>query len=60
LADPGDLPLIEVAFLNGQESPTIETSEADFSVLGVQLRGFHDFGVSRQDTRAGVKSKGEI
>jgi hypothetical protein len=59
LADPGDVPMIEVAFLNGQEAPTIETSEADFSVLGIQLRGFHDFGVARQETRAGVKLKGE-
>jgi phage major head subunit gpT-like protein len=59
LADPGDLPVIEVAFLNGQESPTIETAEADFSVLGVQMRGYHDFGVALQDNRGGVKSKGE-
>ena len=59
LADPGDLPVIEVAFLNGQESPTIETADADFSVLGVRLRGFHDFGVACQDPRAGVKNKGE-
>jgi len=60
LADPGDLPVIEVAFLNGQESPTIETSEADFSVLGAQLRGFHDFGIALQETRAGIKAKGEV
>jgi len=53
LADPNDLPVIEVAFLNGQESPTIETAEAEFSVLGIQLRGYHDFGASRQDPRAG-------
>ena len=59
LADPADLPVIEVAFLNGQESPTIETAQADFNVLGVQMRGFHDFGVSLQDPRGGVKSKGE-
>jgi hypothetical protein len=60
LADPSDVPVIEVAFLNGQESPTIETAEADFSVLGVQLRGYHDFGCNLQESRAGVKSKGEI
>jgi hypothetical protein len=60
LADPNDLPVIEVAFLNGQESPTIETAEADFNVLGIQARGFHDFGASLQDPRAGVKSKGEV
>jgi hypothetical protein len=59
LADPADLPVIEVAFLNGQEAPTIETAETDFSVLGVQMRGFHDFGVALQDWRGGVKAKGE-
>jgi len=59
LADPGDLPVIEVAFLNGQESPTIETAEADFSVLGIQMRGYHDFGVALQDAHGGVKAKGE-
>lgn len=59
LADPSDLPVIEVAFLNGQESPTIETADADFNVLGVQMRGYHDFGVALQDPRGGVKSKGE-
>jgi hypothetical protein len=60
LAEPNDLPVIEVAFLNGQESPTIETAEADFNVLGVQMRGYHDFGVALQDYRGGVKSKGEV
>ncbi len=59
LAEPTDLPVIEVAFLNGQESPTIETAEADFNVLGVQMRGYHDFGVALQDYRGGVKAKGE-
>jgi hypothetical protein len=59
LADPNDLPVIEVAFLNGQESPTIETAEADFNVLGVQMRGYHDFGVALQEPRGGVKAKGE-
>ena len=60
LADPGDLPVIEVAFLNGQESPTIETAEADFNMLGIQAKGFHDFGVPLQDPRAAIKSKGEV
>ncbi len=59
LSEPNDLPVIEVAFLNGQEAPTIETAEADFNVLGVQMRGYHDFGVALQDPRGGVKSKGE-
>lgn len=59
LADPSDLPVIEVAFLNGQEAPTIETAEADFNVLGIQMRGYHDFGVELQDPRGGVKAKGD-
>lgn len=59
LSDPSDLPVIEVAFLNGQESPTIETADADFSVLGIRLRGAHDFGCALQDARGGTKSKGE-
>jgi hypothetical protein len=59
LSDPNDLPLIEVAFLNGQEAPTIETATADFNVLGVQMRGYHDFGASLQDPRAAIKCKGE-
>ncbi len=59
LADPSDLPVIETAFLNGQESPTIESAEADFNVLGIQMRGFHDFGVSLQEPRGGIRAKGE-
>jgi hypothetical protein len=59
LADPIDLPVIEVAFLNGQEGPTIESADADFNVLGVQMRGYHDFGVSLQEPRGGIRAKGE-
>lgn len=59
LAESTDLPVIEVAFLNGQESPTIETAEADFNTLGVRMRGYHDFGVALQDPRGGLKAKGE-
>jgi len=59
LADPVDLAVIEVALLNGQEAPTIETAEADFNVLGIQMRGYHDFGVALQEPRGGIKVKGE-
>ncbi len=58
LADPRDAATIEIAFLNGNESPTIDSAEADVSLLGIQMRGFHDFGISRQDHRAGVKAEG--
>ena len=59
LADPQDLPLIEVAFLNGREQPTVEQAEAEFNTLGIQFRGYFDFGVALQDWRGGVKFKGE-
>jgi hypothetical protein len=58
LAEPADLAAIEVVFLNGQESPTIESTDADFATLGIQLRGYHDFGCSKQDPRAAVKAAG--
>ncbi|MDI1342502.1 MAG: hypothetical protein PSV22_00165, partial [Pseudolabrys sp.] len=58
LADPNDIPVIEVVFLNGNEKPTIEQAEADFNTLGIQMRGYFDFGCKKQDKRGGVKSAG--
>jgi hypothetical protein len=58
LADPMDLAAIEVAFLFGRETPTVETSEFDFNMLGMQMRAWMDFGISKQEYRAGVKLKG--
>lgn len=58
MANPADVSFIEVAFLNGQEAPTVESADADFNVLGVQMRGYFDFGVNKQEYRAAVKSKG--
>jgi hypothetical protein len=49
---------IATAFLNGRQAPVIETTDADFNTLGVQMRGYHDFGVSLQEPRAGVRSTG--
>jgi phage major head subunit gpT-like protein len=59
LADPADMPVVEVAFLNGQQQPTVESADADFNNLGIQMRGYHDFGVAKQEPRGGVKMKGE-
>jgi phage major head subunit gpT-like protein len=59
LAEPRDLAAIEVVFLNGQESPVIENASADFSTLGILLRGYHDWGVAKQDPRAALRVKGE-
>lgn len=54
-ADPLRLPAIEVAFLGGQDRPTVERADADFNILGVQFRGFIDFGVKEQDWRGALK-----
>jgi len=58
-ADPNRLPAFEVAFLGGQDSPTVERADADFNVLGIQFRGYIDFGVKEQDWRGVLKVKGE-
>lgn len=55
-ADPGDLALIEVAFLNGQETPTVEEVDADPGMLGQAFRGIFDIGVALQEYRAGNKT----
>jgi len=58
LADPNRLPAFEVGFLNGVDRPTVERADADFNVLGVQFRGYIDFGVKEQDHRGAVKMAG--
>lgn len=57
-ARPGDLPLMAVSFLNGAEAPTIESADADFHTLGVQFRGYWDFGCDQAEALGGVKVKG--
>ena len=52
-----DKPIV-TSFLNGQQSPTVESADADFSTLGVQFRGYHDFGCDQSEYMAGIKSKG--
>jgi len=59
-ADPNRLPALEVAFLNGVDRPTVEKTDADFNTLGIQFRGYIDFGVREQDYRGAIKLKGEV
>ncbi len=58
-ADPNRLPALEVAFLNGVDRPTVEKTDADFNTLGIQFRGYIDFGVREQDFRGALRVKGE-
>lgn len=58
LGAPARGSVIEAAFLNGRTAPVIETADAEFNVLGIQMRGYHDFGVNLQEARYGVRSAG--
>ncbi len=59
-ANPADIAAMEIAYLRGKRTPTIESGETSFNTLGMQWRGYFDFGVAMQDKRAAVKSKGEV
>ena len=58
LANPGLFPVVEVAFLNGQEMPTVQTAQANFQTLGIDMRGFSDVGANIQNFRGGLKNAG--
>lgn len=49
---------VVVSFLNGQETPTVESADADFNVLGMQFRGYHDFNADLVEYLCGIKSAG--
>ena len=57
-SDPNDRAAMGVAFLNGQQMPTVESAETDFSTLGTQMRAFSDWGVGMEETVASVMSDG--
>lgn len=58
LADPNEMPVIEIAALYGRVEPVVETADADFNVLGIQMRGYSDIGVELQEYRGGVRADG--
>lgn len=51
-------PLVDVAFLNGVQAPVIETANADFSQLGIQMRCYFDYGASAGEVKAALYSTG--
>lgn len=58
LANPMDIPTMHTVFLNGVQAPTVETADAEFDTLGIQMRAYFDFGCSQNDYRGGVRSAG--
>ncbi len=57
---PTDVAAFGLAFLQGVDSPVVESDDAPFNTLGIQFRGYLDFGVCQVDHRGAVKSKGEV
>jgi hypothetical protein len=47
-----------VTLLNGRAAPIVESTDADFNVLGVLFRGVHDFGCDKGEYLGSFKSKG--
>lgn len=57
-ADPAVRAAVAIAFLNGQQTPTVESAATDFNTLGMQFRAYDDFGVGMEETTGAVMSKG--
>jgi phage major head subunit gpT-like protein len=47
-----------VTFLNGNQTPIVESTDADFDTLGIQFRGYHDFGCDKSEYLSALKVKG--
>jgi hypothetical protein len=52
MADPNDLPAMEVAYLNGMTTPVVQQADADFNQLGIQFRGYYAYGVAKAEARS--------
>lgn len=57
-ADPMTRAAFVCATLNGRRAPIIESDDTEFSTLGMQWRGYHDFGMGQNEHEAAVHSKG--
>ena len=53
-ADTLAMPLMEAAFLNGNQEPVVETADVDFNLLGIQMRCYYDYGVAFAEGRRGA------
>lgn len=58
VADPMLAPAIEVTYLNGKDTPTID-SRVSFTNLGMDFRIYMDYGVNIIDKRGIIKNEGK-
>jgi hypothetical protein len=56
-ADPSEAPVIEVAFLDGNQEPYTETQNG-WNVDGTEIKARLDFGVAAVDYRGAIKNAG--
>lgn len=54
----GGFATVQVAYLRGQRTPTIERGEMPFNTLGMAMRAYYDFGVALHDPKCGVLNAG--
>ena len=54
-----NVPALEIGFLNGNRTPTVEQADCDFEYLGLRYRCFYDLGVGVADYRGVLKATGE-
>lgn len=47
-----------LGFLQGRQTPIVESEDAEFDKLGMQVRCYHDFGVALGDPKASLKATG--
>ena len=55
LADPARRAVMQAAFLNGQQTPTIERGTPAFNQLGISFRAYQAFGCVKNIPQAGVR-----
>ena len=56
MANPLSVASFQMAYLEGRRAPTVQTADALFNYLGMQMRVFWDIGVAQLDGRGTVKS----
>lgn len=59
LMGPAAAGAVNIVFVGGRQSPVIESQQADFDTLGMNFRGYLDFGSALGEYRAAVRMKGE-
>lgn len=57
LGRPGTISYAEIVFLNGQQTPTIQSTDLQGDSLGIYHRAFFDFGVALTEYRNAIKAK---